>query len=76
LNHAIMIRTFLSKDKTLYYQAGAGIVISSNEQSELQEVKNKVSALKKAMQQAQNFNNIVEASPETIANANLVLEEN
>ena len=58
LNHAIMIRTFLSKDNTLYYQAGAGIVISSNEESELQEINNKVSALKKAIQQAEKFNNI------------------
>ena len=58
LNHAIMIRTFLSKDNTLYYQAGAGIVISSNEESELNEINNKVSALKKAIQQAEIFNNI------------------
>lgn len=58
LNHAIMIRTFLSKNNTLYYQAGAGIVISSNEESELQEINNKVSALKKAILQAEKFNNI------------------
>jgi anthranilate synthase component 1 len=58
LNHAIMIRTFLSKDNTLHYQAGAGIVVSSNEESELQEINNKVSALKKAIQQAEKFNNI------------------
>jgi anthranilate synthase component I len=58
LNHAIMIRTFLSKDNTLYYQAGAGIVVTSNEESELQEINNKVSALKKAIQQAEKFNNI------------------
>ena len=58
LNHAIMIRTFLSKDNTLYYQAGAGIVISSDEESELNEIHNKVSALKKAIQQAEIFNNI------------------
>lgn len=57
LNHAIMIRTFLSKDNTLYYQAGAGIVVTSNEESELQEINNKVSALK-AIQQAEKFNNI------------------
>jgi anthranilate synthase component 1 len=48
LNHAIMIRTFLSKDNTLYYQAGAGIVVTSNEESELQEINNKVSALNKS----------------------------
>ena len=40
-NHAIMIRTFLAKDNTLTYQAGAGIVAASNEESELEEVNNK-----------------------------------
>ena len=49
LNHAIMIRTFMSKDNTLYYQAGAGIVSVSKEESELQEVNNKLGALKKAI---------------------------
>lgn len=58
LNHAIMIRTFLSKDNTLYFQAGAGIVVSSNEESELNEIYHKTSALKKAIQQAEKFNNI------------------
>ncbi len=48
-NHAIMIRTFLSKNNTLYYQAGAGIVAASNPESELQEVNNKLGALKKAI---------------------------
>jgi anthranilate synthase component 1 len=48
-NHAIMIRSFLSKDNTLYYQAGAGVVVSSNPESELQEVNNKLNALKKAV---------------------------
>jgi len=62
LNHAIMIRTFLSKDNTLYYQAGAGIVISSNEESELNEINNKVSDLKKAIKQAEIFNNITTSS--------------
>ena len=62
LNHAIMIRTFLSKGNTLYYQAGAGIVISSNEESELNEINNKVSALKKAIKQAEIFNNITTSS--------------
>ena len=51
-NHAIMIRTFLSKDSTLFYQAGAGIVAISNEESELQEVNNKLGALKKAIEMA------------------------
>lgn len=58
VNHAIMIRTFISKDYTLYFQAGAGIVISSDPASENQEINNKVSALKNAIQQAEKFNNI------------------
>lgn len=49
LNQAIMIRSFLSKDNTLHYQAGAGVVVKSNEESELQEVNNKLAALKKAI---------------------------
>lgn len=49
LNHAIMIRTFLSKGNRLFYQAGAGIVSESKEESELQEVNNKLGALKKAI---------------------------
>ena len=61
LNHAIMIRTFLSKNNTLHFQAGAGIVISSDEEKELQEINHKVSALKKAIQQAEKFNNITTA---------------
>ena len=48
-NHAIMIRSFLSKDNTLYYQAGAGVVVSSNPESEVQEVNNKLKSLKKAV---------------------------
>jgi len=48
-NHAIMIRTFLSRNNTLTYQAGAGIVAASNPESELQEVNNKLGALKKAI---------------------------
>ncbi len=59
INHAIMIRTFLSKNNTLYYQAGAGIVVSSNEESELNEINNKISALRKAIVNATKFNNIV-----------------
>ena len=49
LNHAIMIRSFLSKNNRLFYQAGAGIVAGSKEESELQEVNNKLAALKKAI---------------------------
>ncbi len=51
-NHAILIRTFLSKNNYLFYQAGAGIVAISKEESELQEVKNKLGALKKAIEMA------------------------
>ncbi len=55
LNHAIMIRTFLSKNNTLYYQAGAGIVAASIEANELQEVNNKLGALKKAIEMAKDL---------------------
>jgi anthranilate synthase component 1 len=48
-NHAIMIRSFLSKNNTLFYQAGAGIVLESKEENELNEVKNKLAALKSAL---------------------------
>jgi anthranilate synthase component I len=54
-NHAIMIRTFLSKDNRLFYQAGAGIVSVSNEESELHEVNNKLGALKKAIEMAKDI---------------------
>ncbi|HKZ65337.1 MAG TPA: anthranilate synthase component I family protein [Chitinophagaceae bacterium] len=54
-NHAIMIRTFLSKNNTLIYQAGAGIVAASNPESELQEVNNKLGALKKAIELAETL---------------------
>ncbi len=49
-NHAIMIRTFLSRHNTLTYQAGAGVVAASNPDSELQEVNNKLGALKRAIE--------------------------
>ncbi len=51
-NHAIMIRTFLSQQNTLTYQAGAGIVADSQPEVELQEVNHKLGALKKAIQLA------------------------
>ena len=54
-NHAIMIRTFLSRNNTLTYQAGAGIVAASKPESELQEVNNKLNALKQAIVLAQNI---------------------
>ena len=51
-NHAIMIRTLLSRNNQLIYQAGAGIVAASNPESELQEVNNKLNALKTAIKEA------------------------
>ncbi|RCW92097.1 anthranilate synthase component I family protein [Winogradskyella arenosi] len=51
-NHAIMIRTFLSQNHKLFWQAGAGLVAKSNPESELQEVYNKLGALTKAIEQA------------------------
>lgn len=54
-NHAIMIRTFLSRNNTLIYQAGAGVVAASNPESELQEVNNKLGALKKAIIAAESI---------------------
>ena len=55
VNHAIMIRSFLSKGNHLYYQAGAGIVAGSKEENELQEVNNKLAALKKAIELAEEM---------------------
>lgn len=54
-NHAIMIRTLLSKQNTLFYQAGAGVVAASQPENELQEVNNKLNALKVAIGQAQKI---------------------
>ncbi|HBK82295.1 MAG TPA: anthranilate synthase component I [Flavobacterium sp.] len=54
-NHAIMIRSFLSKNHTLHFQAGAGIVATSTEESETQEVYNKLDALKKALDLAEKI---------------------
>jgi anthranilate synthase component I len=48
-NHAIMIRTFLCRNNTLTYRAGAGVVAASIPQSELEEVGHKLGALKKAI---------------------------
>ncbi len=54
-NQAITIRSFLSKNNTLFYQAGAGVVSESSEESELNEVNNKLGALKKAIELAAEF---------------------
>ena len=55
VNLAIAIRSFVSKNNVLYSQAGAGIVIHSDEEKELQEVNNKLAALKKALILAENI---------------------
>ena len=55
MNQAIVIRSFLSMNNQLFYQAGAGIVVDSNEEKELQEVNNKLGALKKALLEAENL---------------------
>jgi anthranilate synthase component 1 len=54
-NHAIIIRSFLSKNHTLNYQAGAGIVAGSEPEKELQEVYNKLGALTKALELAEEI---------------------
>ncbi|MBK7872821.1 MAG: anthranilate synthase component I family protein [Saprospiraceae bacterium] len=55
LLHAIVIRSFLSLNNTLYRQAGAGIVAASEEEKELQEVNNKLGALKRALVEAEKL---------------------
>lgn len=54
-NHAIIIRSFLSKNHTLHWQAGAGVVSGSDPEKELQEVYNKLGALNKALDIAENI---------------------
>ncbi len=54
-NHAIMIRTFLSQNHHLHWQAGAGLVTDSVEENELQEVYNKLGALTKALELAKSI---------------------
>ncbi|MDR1809739.1 MAG: anthranilate synthase component I family protein [Prevotella sp.] len=55
LNQAITIRTFLSKNNTLYYQAGGGIVSKSKPETEVLEVKNKLGALTRAVKAAEKL---------------------
>ena len=52
-NHAITIRSFLSRNNQLVYQAGAGVVVHSVAQKELEEVNNKIAALRNAIAMAQ-----------------------
>jgi len=61
INQAITIRTFVSRNGTLWFQAGGGIVAKSNVEGELQEVNNKLGALKAA---------IVEATARSESNSN------
>ncbi len=53
LNQAITIRTFVSRNNELWFQAGGGIVAKSDEEYELQEVNNKLGALRRAIQKAE-----------------------
>lgn len=55
LNQAITIRTFVSRNNELWFQAGGGIVAKSNDENELQEVNNKLGALKKAITLAEQL---------------------
>jgi len=55
LNQAITIRTFVSRNGELWFQAGGGIVAKSNEEYELQEVNNKLGALRKAISMAERM---------------------
>ncbi|MFY0628212.1 MAG: anthranilate synthase component I family protein [Reichenbachiella sp.] len=59
-NHAILIRSFLSQNNTLHFRAGAGVVAKSDPDSEVQEVYNKVGALKSAIEKADSMNKSLE----------------
>ncbi|MES2797471.1 MAG: anthranilate synthase component I family protein, partial [Bacteroidota bacterium] len=52
-NHAIAIRTFMSKNNTLFYQAGMGVVAKSVVETEMQEINLKLGALRKALEVAE-----------------------
>ena len=55
LNQAITIRTFVSRNGELWFQAGGGIVARSDEEYELQEVNNKLGALRKAIKMGEEL---------------------
>ncbi|MBO4596659.1 MAG: anthranilate synthase component I family protein [Bacteroidaceae bacterium] len=55
LNQAITIRTFVSRNNELWFQAGGGIVAKSDVEYELQEVNNKLGALRKAISIAEKL---------------------
>ncbi len=68
INQAIMIRSFLSINSQLHFQAGAGIVIDSVPENELKEIDHKIGALKKAIQEANKLNKITTfAKDETLS---------
>ncbi|UBM57368.1 anthranilate synthase component I family protein [Marinilongibacter aquaticus] len=54
-NHAIAIRTFLSKGNRLFYQAGMGVVAKSDVEKEMEEVGNKLGALRAAIVEAEKL---------------------
>jgi anthranilate synthase component I len=54
-NHGIAIRTFLSKNNTLFYQAGMGVVAKSDLEAEMNEIHLKLGALRKALEMAENL---------------------
>lgn len=56
LNQAIVIRTFISRNGELWFQAGSGVVAKSNDQYELEECNNKLGALVKAIKQTDAIN--------------------
>ena len=55
LNQAITIRTFVSRNGKLWFQAGGGITAQSNVENELQEVNNKLGALRKAISESETL---------------------
>lgn len=55
INQAIVIRTFISRNNTLWFQAGSGVVAKSNDEYELQEANNKLGALVKAIKTAEEL---------------------
>lgn len=67
LNHAIMIRSFLSKDNVLYSQAGGGVVAESSPQAEMEEVKSKLGALRSAIEKASTlFSEVKRSDSESV----------
>ena len=55
LNQAIVIRTFISRNGELWFQAGSGVVAKSNDNYELEECNNKLGALVKAIRMAEEL---------------------